>query len=47
MLPWLYGIATDLIGRHRRNEVRLYQAAARTRADPVTEPFTDRGKAVN
>ena len=40
--PWLYGIATNLIGRHRRAEVRLYRALARTGADPVTEPFTDR-----
>jgi RNA polymerase sigma-70 factor (ECF subfamily) len=40
--PWLYGIATHLIGRHRRAEVRLYRALARTGADPVTEPFTDR-----
>jgi RNA polymerase sigma-70 factor (ECF subfamily) len=45
-LPWLYGIATNLIGRHRRNEVRLYRALARTGADPViapfaTAPFTD------
>jgi RNA polymerase sigma-70 factor (ECF subfamily) len=39
--PWLYGIATNLIGRHRRAEVRLYQALARTGADPVTEAFTD------
>ena len=39
--PWLYGIATNLIGRHRRAEVRLYRALARTGADPVTEPFTD------
>jgi len=38
-LPWLYGIATNLIGRHRRNEVRLYRALARTGADPVTAPF--------
>ena len=28
--PWLFGIATRLIGRHRRSEVRLYQALART-----------------
>jgi two-component system KDP operon response regulator KdpE len=41
-LPWLYGIATNLIGRHRRDEIRLYRALARTGADPVTEPFTDR-----
>ena len=40
--PWLYGIATNLIGRHRRAEVRLYRALARTGADPVAEPFTDR-----
>lgn len=40
--PWLYGIATNLIGRHRRAEVRQYRALARTGADPVTEPFTDR-----
>jgi RNA polymerase sigma factor (sigma-70 family) len=40
-LPWLYGIATNLIGRHRRDEVRLYRALARTGADEVTAPFTD------
>jgi RNA polymerase sigma-70 factor (ECF subfamily) len=40
--PWLYGIATNLIGRHRRAEIRLFRALARTGADPVTEPFTDR-----
>jgi RNA polymerase sigma factor (sigma-70 family) len=40
--PWLYGIATHLIGRHRRAEIRLYRALARTGTDPVTEPFTDR-----
>jgi RNA polymerase sigma factor (sigma-70 family) len=40
--PWLYGIATNLIGHHRRAEVRLYRALARTGADPVTESFTDR-----
>jgi len=39
--PWLYGIATNLIGRHRRAEIRLYRALARTGADPVMEPFTD------
>jgi RNA polymerase sigma factor (sigma-70 family) len=40
--PWLYGIATNLIGRHRRAEVRLYRALARTGTDPVAESFTDR-----
>ena len=39
--PWLYGIATNLISRHRRAEVRQYRALARTGLDPVTEPFTD------
>jgi len=40
--PWLYGIATNLVGRHRRSEIRQYRALARTGTDPVTEPFTDR-----
>jgi RNA polymerase sigma factor (sigma-70 family) len=40
--PWLYGIATNLISHHRRAEVRLYRALARTGADPVCAPFTDR-----
>lgn len=39
--PWLYGIATNLIGRHCRAEIRMYRALARTGADPVMEPFTD------
>src|SRR6202035_3378567 len=39
--PWLYGIATNLIGRHRRTEISLYRALARTGVDPVTEAFTD------
>ena len=40
-LPWLYGIATNLLGRHRRDEIRLYKALARTGIDPVIAPFTD------
>jgi RNA polymerase sigma factor (sigma-70 family) len=40
-LPWLYGIATNLIRRHHRQEIRLYRALARTGADPVTALFTD------
>jgi RNA polymerase sigma factor (sigma-70 family) len=40
--PWLYGISTNLIGRHRRSEIRQYRALARTGADPVAECFTDR-----
>ncbi|MFF5258961.1 RNA polymerase sigma factor [Actinomadura viridis] len=34
-LPWLYGIATNLIGQHRRREVRFWRAMARTGADPA------------
>jgi len=40
--PWLYGIATKLIGRHVRTEVRHLRVWERTGVDPVTEPFTDR-----
>ena len=28
--PWLYGIATRLVGQHRRDEVRFLRAIART-----------------
>jgi RNA polymerase sigma factor (sigma-70 family) len=41
-LPWLYGIATNLVGRYRRTEVRQLRLLARTGVDPVAEPFTDR-----
>ncbi|MFC4909391.1 RNA polymerase sigma factor [Actinomadura gamaensis] len=33
--PWLYGIATNLIARHRRREARHYKALARSAADPA------------
>lgn len=35
-LPWLYGIATNLLRRHRRDEVRAYRALARSGIDPLT-----------
>ena len=35
--PWLYGIATRLIRRHRRDETRFFQAIARTYIDPAPE----------
>jgi len=45
--PWLYGIATRLISRRRREEVRFFRAIARTGidpvADPVAEPVADEG----
>jgi RNA polymerase sigma factor (sigma-70 family) len=39
--PWLYGIATNLVRRHRRDEVRFYRAIARTGIDPAAEPVAD------
>ena len=39
--PWLYGIATNLIRRHRRDEIRLFRAIARAAADPPAEPLAD------
>lgn len=35
--PWLYGIATNLLRRHQREEVRQYRAWARTGVDPALE----------
>jgi RNA polymerase sigma-70 factor, ECF subfamily len=39
--PWLYGIATNLIRRHRRDEAGLYRAIARAAADPPAELIAD------
>ncbi|MQY03297.1 RNA polymerase sigma factor [Actinomadura macrotermitis] len=39
--PWLYGIASNLVARHHRAEVRLYRALARSGADEVTEGHAD------
>jgi len=35
---WLYGIATNLLRRHHRDEARLLRALARTGTDPVATP---------
>jgi RNA polymerase sigma factor (sigma-70 family) len=43
--PWLYGIASNLIRRHRRTEVRQYRAFARSGVDAVTAPFADEADA--
>jgi RNA polymerase sigma-70 factor (ECF subfamily) len=40
-LPWLYGIITNVIGSHRRAEVRGYRALARTGEDPVAVAFDE------
>ncbi|WP_329086374.1 MULTISPECIES: RNA polymerase sigma factor [unclassified Streptosporangium] len=39
--PWLYGIATNLIARHRRNEERFLRALCRTGVDPLPELMAD------
>lgn len=39
--PWLYGIATNLVGLHRRSEARKYRALLRHGFDPVTEGHAD------
>ncbi|MER6102533.1 RNA polymerase sigma factor [Streptomyces sp. NPDC001832] len=40
--PWLYGIAANLIGKHRRGEERSLRALARTGEDPVAASWSDR-----
>ena len=37
--PWLFGIATNLLHRHRRLERRQLRAYARSAADPVLDAF--------
>jgi len=39
--PWLFGIATNMISRHRQAEVRLYRALARVGVDAVVESPAD------
>jgi RNA polymerase sigma factor (sigma-70 family) len=39
--PWLFGIAVTLIGRHRRAEVRMFRALARSSTLPVSVIETD------
>lgn len=38
-LPWLLGIATNLLRGHRRREVRELRAYARSAADPLLDAF--------
>jgi RNA polymerase sigma-70 factor (ECF subfamily) len=42
---WLYGIATNLLRRHRRTEVRALRAIARTGRDPHLDDIADRAVA--
>ncbi|MFC5832810.1 RNA polymerase sigma factor [Nonomuraea insulae] len=43
--PWLYGIAANLIGKHRRAELRAYEALTRSGTDVVAESYADRVEA--
>lgn len=43
--PWLYGIATNLVAKHRRSEARRMQATARLRAQRA--PHGDAGDRVD
>ncbi|WP_327288886.1 RNA polymerase sigma factor [Streptomyces sp. NBC_01198] len=45
--PWLYGIAANLISRHRRSELRAYRALARSGADPVALTYATDPDAVD
>jgi RNA polymerase sigma factor (sigma-70 family) len=40
--PWLYGIASNLIARHHRAEVRQYRALARAGADEAVDGHAER-----
>ena len=40
--PWLFGIATNLVARHRRREARHLRALARTAAEPPAEGHENR-----
>ncbi|MDN3352244.1 RNA polymerase sigma factor [Actinomadura sp. DC4] len=40
--PWLYGIASNLVSRHRRAEVRQYRALARAGTDDTVDGHADR-----
>ena len=41
-LPWLYGIATNLAGQHRRGEARQYRITQRAVAEPEVPDHADR-----
>jgi len=40
--PWLYGIATNLAGQHRRGEARQYRITQRAVAEPEVPDHADR-----
>lgn len=45
--PWLYGIAANLLGRHRRREERELRAYARTGRDPAVDHGADMAAAAD
>ncbi len=40
--PWLYGIATNLVGQHRRDEARQYRIRQAATAEPEVPGHADR-----
>jgi RNA polymerase sigma factor (sigma-70 family) len=46
-LPWLFGIATNLLRHQRRTEVRKLRAYARTGVDPVLDDVPDAERRVD
>jgi RNA polymerase sigma factor (sigma-70 family) len=40
--PWLYGIATNLVGQHRRDEARQYRIRQSAVAEPEVPDHADR-----
>jgi RNA polymerase sigma factor (sigma-70 family) len=40
--PWLYGIATNLVGQHRRDEARQYRIRQATPAEPDVPGHAER-----
>ncbi|MEV5704304.1 RNA polymerase sigma factor [Actinoallomurus sp. NPDC052274] len=40
--PWLFGIATNLVARHRRKEARHYKAVARAGTEPAADSHENR-----
>jgi RNA polymerase sigma factor (sigma-70 family) len=40
--PWLYGIATNLVGQHRRDEARQYRIRQAAPAEPAVPGHADR-----
>jgi RNA polymerase sigma factor (sigma-70 family) len=43
--PWLYGIATNLVGRHRREEVRQFRLRQAAGPAPVQHDWAERSVA--